>query len=84
MAILNKTVVNSFSLLLKTVIVNKNGPLYLVFPPHQLQYVIWLSKGMIQIMTYDTTFNASFHKRRSRGGTKAERSSSPLQTLLTI
>ena len=51
-AILNKTVVNSFSLLLQTAIVNKNGLLYLVFPPHQLQYVIWLSKGMIQIMTY--------------------------------
>ena len=51
-AILNKTVVNSFSLLLKTAIVNKNGPLYLVFPPHQLQYVIWLWKGMIRIMTY--------------------------------
>ena len=45
-----ETVVNSFSLLLKTAIVNKNGPLYLVFLQHQ--YMIWLSKGMIQIMTY--------------------------------
>ena len=59
-AILNKTVVNSFSLLLKTAIVNKNGPLYVVFPPHQLQYVIWLSKRMIQIMTHIYHFQRQF------------------------
>ena len=67
-----ETVVNiSFSLILNTAIVNKNESLFLVFPQHE--YVIWLSKGMIQIMTYIYHFNASFHKRRSCGGRRAKR-----------